>query len=57
MKKLVLAMVAVFAMSFATSCGNNKPAANADSLSNDTAVVDSAVDSAAVDSAAADSAI
>jgi len=56
MKKLVLMFVAIAAMSFATSCHNNKPAAAADSTSQDTAVVDSAVDSAAVDSAAADTA-
>ena len=50
MKKLVLAFVAVAAISFA-SCGNNsKPAANADSTA------DSTVDSAMVDSANADSA-
>ncbi len=56
MKKLVLAFVAVAAISFA-SCGNTqKPAANADSAAVDTAQVDTvSADTAAADTAAADS--
>ena len=55
MKKLVLAMVAVAAISFA-SCGN-KTAQNTASTDSDSAQVDSTVaDSAAADTTVADSA-
>ena len=56
MKKLVLAMVAVAAISFA-SCNGNKTAQNAASTDSDSAQVDSTVaDSAAADTTVADSA-
>ena len=56
MKKLVLAFVAVAAISFA-SCGNTqKPGQGADSAAVDTAQVDTVnADTAAADTAAADS--
>ncbi len=56
MKKLVLAMVAVAAISFA-SCNGNKTAQNTASTDSDSAQVDSTVaDSAAADTTVADSA-
>ena len=57
MKKLVLAMVAVAAISFA-SCNGNKTAQNTTSVDSDSAQVDSTVadSAAAADTTVADSA-